>query len=98
MTVAGVVLYDEHRAQAALHRALSNRLTVDVDGKKVRQVGRICMDMCMLDVTGQDVKSGDVAEIFGKVMPAGDVADLAGTIHYELFCAVSPRVPRIYVQ
>ena len=81
-----------------LHRALSNKLTVDLDGKKVRQVGRICMDMCMLDVTGEDVKSGDVAEIFGKVMPAGDVADLAGTIHYELFCAVSPRVPRIYVQ
>ncbi len=81
-----------------LHRALSNKLTVDIGGQKVRQAGRICMDMCMLDVTGTDVKSGDVAEIFGKVMPAGEVADLAGTIHYELFCAVSPRVPRIYVQ
>ncbi len=79
-----------------LHRALSNMLTVDFSGKRARQVGRICMDMCMADVTGLGVKSGDVAEIFGKNIPIGDVADLAGTIHYELLCAVSPRVPRVY--
>ena len=80
-----------------LHRVLSNKMSLDFGGKRARQVGRICMDMCMADVTGLDVKSGDVAEIFGKNIPAGDVADLAGTIHYELLCAVSPRVPRVYV-
>ncbi len=80
-----------------LHRVLSNKLTVALNGHKVRQVGRICMDMCMLDVTGLDVKSGDVAELFGRTMPCGDMADLAGTIHYELVCAVSARVPRVYV-
>ena len=80
-----------------LHRALSNKLTVNIAGHKVPQVGRICMDMCMADVTGTDVKAGDVAEIFGRTINAGDVADLCGTIHYELLCAVSPRVPRIYV-
>ena len=80
-----------------LHRVLSNKLTVSINGQRVRQVGRICMDMCMLDVTGLDVKPGDVAEIFGREMPIDDVADLAGTIHYEITCAVSPRVPRVYV-
>ncbi len=80
-----------------LHRVLSNKLTVSINGQRAKQVGRICMDMCMADVTGLDVKPGDEVEIFGRTMPAGDVADLAGTIHYELTCAVSPRVPRVYV-
>jgi alanine racemase len=80
-----------------LHRVLSNKLTVWVKGQKARQVGRICMDMCMVDVTGLDVQPGDEVEIFGRHMPIDDVADLAGTIHYELTCAVAPRVPRVYV-
>ena len=80
-----------------LHRVLSNKLTVLINGRRVPQVGRICMDMCMADVTGLGVKPGDEAEIFGRNMPIDDVADLAGTIHYELTCAVSPRVPRVYV-
>lgn len=80
-----------------LHRVLSNKLKVMVNGHVVPQVGRICMDMCMADVTGLGVKPGDEVEIFGRNMPIDDVADLAGTIHYELTCAVSPRVPRVYV-
>ena len=80
-----------------LHRALSNKLEPFIHGQRVRQVGRICMDMCMADVTGLDVRPGDEAEIFGLHVNAGELADLAGTIHYELLCAVSPRVPRIYV-
>ena len=80
-----------------LHRVLSNKLEVMINGQRVRQVGRICMDMCMADVTGLNVKAGDEVEIFGRNMPIDDVADLAGTIHYELTCAVSPRVPRVYV-
>ena len=80
-----------------LHRVLSNRLSVMIGGRRVRQIGRICMDMCMADVTGLGVQPGDEAEIFGRRMPIDDVAELAGTIHYELTCAVSPRVPRVYV-
>ena len=80
-----------------LHRALSGKLTVSINGKYAPQVGRICMDMCMADVTGLHVKPGDEVEIFGREMPIDDVAEKAGTIHYELTCAVSPRVPRIYV-
>ena len=80
-----------------LHRALSNKLEVRVRGQVVPQVGRICMDMCMADVTGLGVQPGDEVEIFGRTMPIDDVAEKAGTIHYELTCAVSPRVPRVYV-
>ena len=81
-----------------LHRVLSNKLEVMINGRRVKQVGRICMDMCMADVTGLDVKPGDEVEIFGRNMPIDDVADLAGTIHYELTCAVSARVPRVYTE
>ena len=80
-----------------LHRVLSNKLRVMINGVVIPQVGRICMDMCMADVTGHGVKPGDEVEIFGRNMPIDDVADQAGTIHYELTCAVSPRVPRVYM-
>lgn len=81
-----------------LHRTLSGKLEVRIGGSVVPQVGRICMDMCMADVTDLDVQPGDEAEIFGRFMPIDDVAEKAGTIHYELTCAVSPRVPRVYVE
>lgn len=85
-----------------LHRCLSNALEVELCGRRVRQVGRICMDMCMLDVTDlPEVRVGDVATIFGSGADGGptaaELADRAGTIPYELLCAVSPRVPRIYL-
>jgi len=80
-----------------LHRVLSGKLKVFINGQIVPQVGRICMDMCMADVTGLEVKPGDEVEIFGPHMSIDDVAEAAGTIHYEITCAVSPRVPRVYV-
>ena len=56
------------------------------------------MDMCMVALDGDArVKPGDEAEIFGPRLPAETQAELAGTIQYELLCAVSPRVPRVYV-
>ena len=79
-----------------LHRILSNRLTVMINGHWARQTGRICMDMCMADVTDIPAEAGDEVEIFGKNMPIDDVAELAETIHYELTCSVSKRVPRVY--
>ncbi|MBE6949275.1 MAG: alanine racemase [Ruminococcaceae bacterium] len=85
-----------------LHRALSNKLVVSVNGSIVSQVGNICMDMCMLDVTNaNDPKVGDVVTIFGhdgdNILTVEDVAEKAGTISYEMCCALSPRIPRIYV-
>ena len=43
-----------------------------------------------------EVEVGDVATLYGDECPAEHAADLAGTISYELLCAVSPRVPRVY--
>ncbi len=79
-----------------LHRAASGKLAFVINGRKVPQVGRICMDMCMADVTGLDVKPGDIVQIFGRKMPVEALAEAAGTINYEMTCAVSPRVPRVY--
>lgn len=85
-----------------LHRVLSGKIEVLINGKRAKQIGRICMDMCMADVTDiPSVKVGDVATIFGHdgddFIPVEDLAEKAGTISYELLCAVSPRVPRIYI-
>ena len=81
-----------------LPRVCSDRLEVWLQGRRIPVVGRICMDMCMADVTGLDVHPGDEAEIFGRHLPAEEAAALAGTIQYELLCAVSPRVPREYLE
>ena len=81
-----------------LLRELSGKIDVKIRGHRARQVGRICMDMCMIDVTDlPDVKVGDVATVFGKDPTATEQAEKAGTISYELLCAVSHRVPRVYV-
>ena len=61
------------------------------------QRGKICMAMCMIDLTDKmGVDVGSEVEIFGKQNSINDLAALAGTIPYELTCAVSKRVPRIY--
>lgn len=81
-----------------LLRALSGKADVLIRGQRARQVGRICMDMCMVDVTDiPEVRCGDVATVFGRALPATEQAEKADTIAYELLCAVSQRVPRVYV-
>ena len=80
-----------------LPRLCSDKLEVLIGGQRAPVVGRICMDMCMADVTGLDVAPGDEVEVFGEHLPIEDVAALAGTIQYELLCAVSPRVNRAYL-
>ncbi|MBS1385021.1 alanine racemase [Flavonifractor sp. DFI.6.63] len=78
-------------------RLLSNRSAVLLHGARCPIVGRVCMDMCMVDVTGRNVQPGDVAEVFGAALPVEEHAAAADTIQYELLCAVSPRVPRLYL-
>ena len=81
-----------------LLRTLSGKIDVMLRGHRVRQVGRICMDMCMIDVTDHpDIRIGDVATVFGEDPTATEQAEKAGTISYELLCEVSHRVPRVYV-
>lgn len=86
-----------------LHRLLSNRMEVLIHGHRVRQVGRICMDMCMADISGiPDAAVGDEVTVFGcsggVFLPVEEQAKKAETISYELLCSVSPRVPRVYTE
>ena len=81
---------------------LSGKIDVLIHGRRAKQVGRICMDMCMIDVTDiPDVAVGDIVTIFGRdndaYISVDELARLAGTISWELLCAVSPRVPRVYL-
>jgi len=60
-------------------------------------VGRICMDMCMVDVTGLGVLPGDRVEIFGDKIPVSELAEKCNTIPYEIITSIPPRVKRIYL-
>ena len=67
-----------------------------VQGKRAPTVGVICMDMCMLDVTGMDVKTGDEAIVFNDQLSIAELAHQIGTIPYEILTNVSQRVKRVY--
>lgn len=69
-----------------------------VNGHKVPTIGNICMDMCMLDVTGLDVKVGDTVTIFGEDPTITDLAQILGTIPYEILTSVPRRIERIIVK
>ena len=80
-----------------LFRALSGKLRVLTPYGEAQQVGRICMDMCMIDVTDlPQLRVGDEIEVFGEHQLIESAAKQCGTISYELLCAVSKRVPRYY--
>ncbi len=80
-----------------LPRLLSNRMEMLVRGQRVRQIGRICMDMCMLDVTDvPEATVGDAVTVFGDGVPLQSLADTMDTITYEILCGITPRVARIY--
>ena len=80
-----------------LHRTLSNRWRMWTSQGSAPIVGRVCMDMCMVDLTDlPDIRTGDIVEVYGPHNPVDEAAGLAGTISYELTCSVSKRVPRIY--
>ena len=82
-----------------LFRGLSNRLSVVTDQGPAPIRGRICMDMTMVDLTGlPDVKVGSEVEIFGRRQKVDRLAEILNTIPYELLCAVSKRVPRVYLR
>ncbi|MCR5710380.1 MAG: alanine racemase [Bacteroidales bacterium] len=69
----------------------------DVNGSLAPTLGNICMDMCMIDVTGIDCKEGDLVTIFGDRPTAGDLAKILDTIPYEIFTSVPRRVNRVIV-
>ena len=80
-------------------RLLSNCGEVLVHDARARIVGRICMDQFLIDVTSiPGVARGDEVTLFGPGLSADEQAGRIGTISYELVCAVSKRVPRVYLR
>ena len=69
-----------------------------LNGKRVRTIGNICMDMCMLDVTGTDAKVGDTVTVFGEDPSVEELASILGTIPYEILASVPRRIERIIVR
>jgi len=83
------------------NRLLSNRGQVLIGGQRVPVIGRVCMDMTMVDVTDvQGVQVGQEAILIGQQggerITAADLAAWQQTIPYEILCAIGPRVPRRY--
>lgn len=67
-----------------------------VNGTAVPTIGSICMDMCMLDVTRLDVKTGDEVVVFDDVLTIEMLAEQIQTIPYEILTNISQRVKRVY--
>lgn len=82
-----------------LQRCLSNKWDMLTKDGPAPIRGRVCMDMCMVDLTGlPEVRQGDEVEVFGPNNPIEKMAEAAGTITYELTCGISKRVPRVYIE
>lgn len=84
-----------------LNRQLSNRGHVLVRERRAPIVGRVCMDMVMIDVTTiPGVTVGDEVMLIGQQaserITADNLAEWTGTISYEVLCAISPQIPRLY--
>jgi len=85
-----------------LFRNLSNNMDVLIQGKRAKQVGTICMDLCLVDVTDiPEAAAEDEVVLIGNQgqdsIPVEEMALKAGTIPYEIVCGVSKRVPRVVI-
>jgi len=65
-------------------------------GNLVPTVGSICMDMCMLDVTGLNARVGDEVIVFNEQLTIAELAKQVHTIPYEILTNISQRVKRVY--
>ena len=83
-------------------RGLSNKARVIIKGKNAvaKVAGRVCMDKFVVDITGLDVNGGDEVILFGSdefhTVSTEELANIVDTINYEVLCAISKRVPRVY--
>jgi len=82
-------------------RLLSNRSEVLIRGERCPVLGRVTMDMIMVDVTKiKDIQIGEEVVLLGRqnnqVISAEEIAERMGTINYEVVCQISGRVPRLY--
>jgi alanine racemase len=84
-------------------RSLSNKAQVLVGGRRVPVLGRICMNMCMIDVSGlEDVTAGDEVVLLGRQgresITADDIAEEMGSISYEVLCLLGNNNQRKYIE
>ena len=70
----------------------------NIKGHRAPTIGNICMDMCMLDVTGLDVQVGDTVTIFGEDPRVEELAEILGTIPYEILSSIPHRIERIIIK
>jgi len=82
-----------------LNRLLGNgNGKIFVNGQLASTIGNICMDMCMIDITGIDAEEGNEVIIFGNEYPITQLAEDMRTIPYEILTGLSQRVKRVYYQ
>ncbi len=84
-------------------RNLSNKIKAGLNGKKIKQIGRITMDQVMFDITDvEEAKVGDIITLLGEdednYYSIDTWAKILNTINYELTCRLKVRLPRIYVR
>lgn len=84
-------------------RRASNKIYMLVNGQRAPVIGNICMDQCMLDVTGiEGAAAGLQITVFGSdhgsFIGVDEIAAGAGMINYEILCGLSRRVPRVYIR
>ena len=84
------------RIADGIDRRLGNgKVSFNLGGRRVPTIGNICMDMCMLDVTGVPANVGDTVTIFGEDPTVSELASILGTIPYEIMTSVPRRIERI---
>ena len=69
-----------------------------LNGHRVPTIGNICMDMCMVDVTGVPAEVGDTVTIFGEDPTVSELARILDTIPYEIMTSVPRRIERVIVR
>jgi alanine racemase len=84
-------------------RCLSNRAEVLIHGRRVPILGRVCMNLCMADITEiEGVQAGDEAVLLGEQggmeITADDIARKAGTISYEILCMLGNNNERVHIE
>jgi len=81
-----------------LNRKLSNgKGYFMLNGKPAPIIGNICMDACMIDITGIDAKEGDRVIVMGETPSVSEITKAIDTIPYEVLTSISQRVKRVYV-
>lgn len=78
-------------------RVLSEKISVKIGGKKAKILGKICMDLCVVDVSGIDCTPGDEVVIFENEEEINAIAEILGTINYEIICLLKQRVKNTYI-